>query len=83
MTRRGVSDERKRAATIQGSVREIARGGRPSIRVICDSDERWAIYAMPWLPIEASTRSEAVAAARAALAAELDVSPVSFDVEAG
>ncbi len=82
MSRRGVSEWQKQAAEKQGALRMIASGERPPVyRVRMAPDGRWSIEWTPWLPIEASNRDEALEAARAAIAAWLEVEPDRFEVE--
>ena len=58
----------------------VARGQRPMYRVRAQ-DGRWTVHAMAWLSVAATGRSEALDAARAAIAEWLEVSPQAFDVE--
>ena len=60
----------------------IARGDRPAYRVTTDEDGRWGVATLPWVSVEATNRREALDAARAAIAAWLQVEPDAFDVEA-
>jgi hypothetical protein len=78
MARPGLSAAK--AAAFQASRRMIARGDRPAYRVTAE-DGRWHVDTLPWVPISATGRREALAEARAAIAAWLDVSAESFDVE--
>jgi hypothetical protein len=55
---------------------------RPLYRVRRDQDGRWGVDALPWLSVEATGHREALAAARAAIAAWLEVDPGTFDMEA-
>lgn len=59
----------------------IAQGGRPLYRVGTAQDGRWVVDGCPWLPLTATNRHEALAAARATLSEPLDVGPDVFDVE--
>jgi hypothetical protein len=77
MARSGVSGERKRAAALQAGRQMIARGQRPPYRVRAQ-DGRWTVDAMAWLSVAATSRPEALDAARAAIAAWLDVSADTF-----
>jgi hypothetical protein len=58
----------------------VSRGERPLYR-LRQKDGRWTIDAMSWLTVEAGGRSEAMGAARSAIAECLEVDPDSFDVE--
>jgi hypothetical protein len=81
MTRaRHVSEARRRDAATQGGRRMIARGDRPLYRVRMTEDGGWTIDGCPWLAGTAAGRREALAAAREAVAAMLDVAPDRFDV---
>ena len=60
----------------------IARGDRPAYRVTAAEDGRWRVASLPWVSVTATSRREALAEARAAIAAWLEVSPEGFDVEA-
>jgi hypothetical protein len=59
----------------------IARGDRPAYRVTTAEDGRWRVETLPWVPVTATSRREALDEARAAIADWLDVRPDSFDVE--
>ena len=80
---RRASEANREAAALQGAIRAIARGERPLYRVSAAQDGSWAVEWCPWLPTSSGSRSEALAAARAAIAEWLDVPPDSFDVEVG
>jgi len=82
MARRGVSEKRQKAAAVQGALRQMAQGERPLYRVRMIRGGGWTVIGAEWLSGTAATRSEALAAARAALAAMLDVDADRFDVEA-
>lgn len=60
----------------------IARGDRPTDRVATALDGRWVVDALPWVPLTATRRVEALDEARTAIADWLDVAPEAFDVEA-
>jgi hypothetical protein len=57
----------------------VARGDRPAYRVRTAQDGRWIVDALPWLPLAATSRREALDEARAAIAAWLEVPPDAFD----
>jgi len=76
-----MSVERQRAATIQGCLRQLARGERLVFRVLYGPDRTWSVDSATWLNGTAASRGEALAAARAAVAAMLEVDPDVFDVE--
>ena len=59
----------------------IARGDRPGYRISTAQDGRWYVDALPWLAVSATSRRDALEAAKAAIAQWLDVSPDSFDIE--
>jgi hypothetical protein len=82
MARRGISDERKRAAAIQGGQRSISQGERPMYRLLPRGDGTWTVPAMPGLILDSDARG-VVDQTRAAIAVLLDVPPDSFDVERG
>jgi hypothetical protein len=79
MVRRGVSEERKRAAALQAGRQMIARGERPMYRLRAE-DGRWAVDALPWVTVTAAGRQEALDAARAAIGRWLEVAPDAFDL---
>lgn len=81
MARRGISEDRQRAAAIQGGNRMISRGERPSYTVRLGEGDRWTIVGLPWIVLAATSRRGASEAARAAIAAFLEVDPERFDVE--
>jgi hypothetical protein len=78
---RRVSETHQREAAHQASRRMIARGDRPAYRVTAAEDGRWRVDTLPWVPVTATGRREALDEARAAIAEWLDVSPEAFDVE--
>jgi hypothetical protein len=78
---RRVSDERQRDAALQAARRMVARGDRPAYRVRMAQDGRWLVDALPWLPLAATSRREALDEARAAIAAWLEVDVAAFDLE--
>jgi len=80
MARRGMSEARQRTQAIQGGQRVIAQGERPFYRVRMTEDGRWEVDACPWLVLDAASRTEALVAARAAMAIMLDVESDRFDV---
>ena len=80
MARRGMNEAQQREQAIQGGQRVIAQGERPFYRVRMTQDGRWEVDACPWLVLDAASRTEALVAARAAVAAMLDVGPDRFDV---
>jgi hypothetical protein len=82
MSRRGLSDAQCEASARQAARRVIARGERPLYRVRMAQDGRWAVDWCPWLPLAATDRREAVAAARAAVAGWLEVDGSMVEVEA-
>ena len=61
----------------------ISRGERPSYTARTTQDGRWKVVGLPWLAVDATTRQGARDAARAALAAMLEVEPDRLDVELG
>ncbi len=83
MSRRGFSNAQKQVAAKQGALIQIYRGDQPPLyRVRMAPDGRYVVDWCPWLSIEASNRSEALAAARNAIAAWLEVEPDRFEVTA-
>jgi hypothetical protein len=78
---RRVSEAQQRAAAHQASRRMIARGDRPAYRLRTAHDGGWHVDALPWVPVSATGRREALDEARAAIAEWLDVRPDTFDVE--
>lgn len=61
----------------------VSRGERPGYRLTPSQDGRWELNALPWLPMTASNRLEALAAAKTAIAKWLEVHPGTFDVQIG
>jgi hypothetical protein len=80
MARRGVGEEQRRAAALQAGRKMVSRGERPLYR-LRHVDGRWTVDAMSWLTVAASSRSEAMEAARSAIAESLEVSPGAFDID--
>ena len=79
---RRLDEGRQRAAAHQASRRMIARGDWPPYRVTTAQDGRWRVDTLPWVPpLSATSRREALEAAREAIATWLEVEPDSFDVE--
>jgi hypothetical protein len=83
MARSHVSSDRRRAAAIQAVRREIAAGEHPTYRVRIAQDDAWTVEAAPWLTGTATGRSDALAAARAAIATMLEVVPEAIELDAG
>jgi hypothetical protein len=83
MARRGSSDEAKEAAALRQAWRMIAVGERPVYRVRWAEEGRWIVVDAPWLSMAALTRGGALASARVAIAAWLEVESDAFDVEVG
>jgi hypothetical protein len=83
MARPPMSAERRRHQMIQATRREIARGEHVVLRVLIAPDGSWSVEVALWLTGTAASRSEALAAARAAVAAMLEVEPDAFEVAAG
>lgn len=82
MARHGVSDQRKLAAAVQGALRQMAHGERPMHRVRTTEDGRWMVVGVEWADLTSTTHRDALAEARTAMAAMLDVEPSAFDVAA-
>lgn len=80
MVRRGMALEQQKAAAIQGGQRQIARGDRPTWRLVAAPGERWVIVGLDWLTLSARPRRVALDEARLAIAALLEVPPDAFDV---
>ncbi len=59
----------------------IARGERPASRLRTTQDGRWRVDALPWVPVTATGRREALDEARAAIAEWLEVESDAFDGE--
>jgi hypothetical protein len=76
---RRVAEEQKRASALQAGRQMVSRGQRPMYRLRAE-DERWTVDAMAWLTVTATSRHEALDAARAAIAEWLEVPPQSFDL---
>jgi hypothetical protein len=80
MARRGMQLERQKAAAIQGGQRQIARGDRPTWRIVAAPGERWVVTGLEWLNLSARSRRAAMDEARVAIAGMLEVPPDAFDV---
>jgi hypothetical protein len=78
---RHVREATKRAAARQAARRMIARGERPGYRLRAQGGH-WTVDALPWITVTAAYRWDAIQAARAAIAAWLEVTIDSFDVDA-
>lgn len=61
----------------------IARGDRPAYRVTAAEDGSWRVDTLPWVPVTATGRREALDEAGATIAQWLKVEPGSFAVETG
>jgi hypothetical protein len=59
----------------------IARGERPGYRLRPAQDGSWTVEGHPRVTVTAETKLAALTAARAAIAAVLEVDPESFDLE--
>ena len=59
----------------------ISRGERPGYRLVARSDGSWAVDGLPGVVVGPVGRREAADAARAAIAAVLEVPTDAFDVE--
>ena len=59
----------------------VARGERPGYRLQAAQDGSWTVDGSLGVKVTAETRKAALTAARAAIAAVLEVDPESFDVE--
>ena len=60
----------------------VARGDRPAYRVTTAEDGRWRVDTLPWVPVTATGRREALDEARAAIAEWREVPLDAFYVEA-
>jgi hypothetical protein len=78
---RHVSEARKHAAALQAARRLIAPGERPGYRLRTAQDGSWAVEGNLGVTVTADTKRTALTAARAAIAAVLEVDPESFDLE--
>ena len=81
MARRGLSAHEREARARVAALRTIARGESPIYRVRADDYGGWSVDWAPWLTIDATTRAEALAAARRAVSAWLECDPDAFEVE--
>jgi len=79
---RHVSEEQKRASGLRAARRMVARGERPGYRLRAGQDGSWTLDGLPGVVVTADTKRAALTAARAAIAAVLEVDPEAFDVEA-
>ena len=69
MARRGISAHEREQRAKRGALQAVARGERPLYRVRTDAAGAWTVDWAPWLRLEASSRADALAAARKAIAA--------------
>ena len=60
----------------------VARGERPGYRLRAAQDGSWTVEGLPGVMVTAETRKAAMTAAKAAIAAVLEVDPESFDLDA-
>jgi hypothetical protein len=84
MTRRGVSEAEQHARAVQAARRMISQGERPGYRLRVVEDPAgvaWSLVGLPGVSGTAARRTDAPDAARAAIAAVLEVPPGAFDVE--
>jgi hypothetical protein len=81
MARRGASEDRREAAALRAGRRAIARGERPVYRLAAADDDAWRVDGATWLSVTAAGRRNALAEGRRIIAAWLDVTPDTFDVE--
>lgn len=58
----------------------IARGERPGYRLAAGLDGSWTVVGLPGVVVAAETKRAALTAARAAIAAVLEVDPERFDL---
>jgi hypothetical protein len=75
-----MSADRRRHAMIRACRLAIARGERPLFWVLVDLEGDWSVDAASWLTGPAPNRTEARAAAGAALAELLEVDPDALEV---
>lgn len=78
---RRIGEAQRAAAALQACRRMVSRGDRPLFRLQAAQDGSWAVDGCPWLVVPATGRRGAPSAARAVIAAWLDVPPDAFDVE--
>src|SRR5690349_12619681 len=67
-------------AALQGGIRAIRSGERPTYRVLPAVDSRWYVPGYPSIRFDANDRRSAVEATRAAVADWLGVEPDAFEV---
>lgn len=76
-----VSDPQKRAAALQAARRIVSRGERPRYGLLPPQDGSWTVDGSLGVTVAAETRKAALTAARAAIAAVLEVDLDSFDLQ--
>jgi hypothetical protein len=81
MPRRGLSETEQHARAVQAACRMISGGERPGYRLEALPDGSWGVVGLPGVTVTAAGRREALEAARAAIAAVLEVPADAFDVE--
>lgn len=64
MARRGLSAHEREQRAKRAALQTIARGDRSLYRVRMTADEGWEVEWCPWLSVEATSRSDALAASR-------------------
>jgi hypothetical protein len=79
MRRRGFSDADKHARAVQAVRRMISSGERPGYRLEVLPDGSLAIEGIPGVTVAATSRRDAPAAARAAIAAVLEARSIVAD----
>lgn len=81
MPRRAMSDADKHARAVQAARRMVSAGERPAYRFRALPDGSWAVGGLPGVTVTAASHRDVPDAARAAIAAVLEVRPDAFDVE--
>lgn len=81
MARRGITDAERHERSIQAARRMVSRGERPGYRLRIAPKGAWTVEGWSTVTGTAASRRDVPAAARATIAAILEVSPDSFDVE--
>jgi hypothetical protein len=81
MARRGLSEADKQARAVQAARRMISAGERPAYRLVELPDATYRVDGLPGLVVGPVSRRDARDAARAAIAAVLEMPADALDVE--
>jgi hypothetical protein len=78
---RHVSDAQREQQAKEAALKAIARGDRPLYRIRQAPDRSWTVEWLDWLSPLTGSRLEALAGAKAAIAAWLEADTTAIEVE--